>query len=974
MDKNFIRIDDLVRQHLEGAEENERGGAWLKMRDLLDKEMPQEKKRIGIIYWRRLFGVVAAASLIGTLAVGGYEFSTAYKNLQNAEAVLPMKSAASTESGQIAVDMPVSEPENEPATSGNISVRANTHAARTTGLANATSNNTTPNNKTVNNATNNNQNSTAYNNANTTTTEAEVNSNVTKTGSVAVTGKTDNGGNGNNTDIATTTPATTSSKVVPDKPVGDDNRAKKHNNTNPAANKTTGTNNLTNKENSVATGKTVAANTTAHQNGAVAKAGTAKHSTSGTGAKDSGHTGNGVIANNASNAIAKNEEAASVPNSNNHEHQTIGALNSSAPKTAAATPTTTSAEKHDFVKGKDVASLSSVAETKTSGTKTNGGANNYSGHVKTTATRKQGTHSDNATATKDGVGNSHAANKATNKLNPSASTAAGKTNHPSSSADKAVTAAASNSLATTSATEGKTNGTSEKASSGKSTISNSHLSGNVHAKRIHKETPKPVVSTSAPAKSGTAANTSAASEEDESDVEETIVTKTTAATTNNASSKTDGTASKNTASKTTATTAQHKSNNSHEAGNAKATNNGKPATSKQTVNALALNIGGNGDNDKQDDKKTITKMVVREREVKNSDNEVMTAVDTLSMETMNRGLATEENENEEPSTVPTTPASKATATTSINEPATSENKPESGEVKAKRKRHHGNNASATLAEENGFAANEAVPAAAAAAPATEEATSSSAPAEAATKAKTKSKHSGASLMNRMSAMFNDVKNQARGARPVAGITAGVNSNFFGPSKMMGFQFGMTGSMEFSEQWSLMAELKYFHRVNNNTINDDYYTYTQMGGQYQKQLVQTSYDFAAVHNIEMPMTIRYAKGNFNFFTGPNLLYSFSINTARATLPDMNAPTMVNAMGTDNAPKYNDADFGSRFGLGYIFGFSYQVAPNTSLDLRNVQTVWDNASTAGAKSVSSMLYRTPSVQLSIMYRLGGKKNEE
>jgi hypothetical protein len=193
--------------------------------------------------------------------------------------------------------------------------------------------------------------------------------------------------------------------------------------------------------------------------------------------------------------------------------------------------------------------------------------------------------------------------------------------------------------------------------------------------------------------------------------------------------------------------------------------------------------------------------------------------------------------------------------------------------------------------------------------------------------------------------------------------------------MRGFQFGMTGNLEFNESWNMMAELKYFHRVNNNTIDDNYYSYTQVGNQFRRSMVQNTYDFAAMHTIEMPVTIRYAKGNFNFYTGGNFLYSFSINTAPATYADPNAvTTFVNAPGADNAPKYNQNDFHSRFGLGYIFGFSYQVAPNTTFDIRNVQTVWDNAATTGAKSISAQLYKTPSVQLSIMYRLGGNRNKE
>ena len=77
MDKNFINIDDLVRQRLGGGEEPERAGAWLQMRDLLDQEMP--RSRGGIIFWRRLFGAIAVLILLSSISIGGYMY-TANRN------------------------------------------------------------------------------------------------------------------------------------------------------------------------------------------------------------------------------------------------------------------------------------------------------------------------------------------------------------------------------------------------------------------------------------------------------------------------------------------------------------------------------------------------------------------------------------------------------------------------------------------------------------------------------------------------------------------------------------------------------------------------------------------------------------------------------------------------------------------------------------------------------------------------------
>ena len=60
MDKKMISVDDLVRQRLSGGEERERAGAWLQMRELLDKEMPQSPG--GMLYWRRALSAAALAA------------------------------------------------------------------------------------------------------------------------------------------------------------------------------------------------------------------------------------------------------------------------------------------------------------------------------------------------------------------------------------------------------------------------------------------------------------------------------------------------------------------------------------------------------------------------------------------------------------------------------------------------------------------------------------------------------------------------------------------------------------------------------------------------------------------------------------------------------------------------------------------------------------------------------------------------
>lgn len=70
MDKNMINIDDLVRQRMADAEEQERSGAWMRMKDVLDQQMPAN---IPAKSNRRLFGYLAAAALLVAISVGGYQ-------------------------------------------------------------------------------------------------------------------------------------------------------------------------------------------------------------------------------------------------------------------------------------------------------------------------------------------------------------------------------------------------------------------------------------------------------------------------------------------------------------------------------------------------------------------------------------------------------------------------------------------------------------------------------------------------------------------------------------------------------------------------------------------------------------------------------------------------------------------------------------------------------------------------------------
>ena len=72
MDKNMINIDEFVKQRLEGVEENERAGAWLNMRDLLDEKMPLSPVK-GVFNWRKYLTATGGLLLLTLFSFGGYE-------------------------------------------------------------------------------------------------------------------------------------------------------------------------------------------------------------------------------------------------------------------------------------------------------------------------------------------------------------------------------------------------------------------------------------------------------------------------------------------------------------------------------------------------------------------------------------------------------------------------------------------------------------------------------------------------------------------------------------------------------------------------------------------------------------------------------------------------------------------------------------------------------------------------------------
>ncbi len=241
------------------------------------------------------------------------------------------------------------------------------------------------------------------------------------------------------------------------------------------------------------------------------------------------------------------------------------------------------------------------------------------------------------------------------------------------------------------------------------------------------------------------------------------------------------------------------------------------------------------------------------------------------------------------------------------------------------------------------------------------------------------KKKGLYFLQSLSAAFNDVKYKFGNAKFSAGLTAGINGTFFGPSSCKGFHFGATANFELDEKWNFLAELKYIHRVNStyfmHVTYDNYIPDPQNGG-YTKDPTEVDYTFSTLHSFEMPLSLRYNAGKLDFFGGANFLYTLGVNVTGSPIRVQGAQVShVSAVGPNNTPSIQVSDFDrGRFGVGYLFGVDYRIAPNMMLDFRNVQTVWDNSQGSSSKVVSNNLFKSPSLQFSLFYTFGQKNDDK
>ena len=235
--------------------------------------------------------------------------------------------------------------------------------------------------------------------------------------------------------------------------------------------------------------------------------------------------------------------------------------------------------------------------------------------------------------------------------------------------------------------------------------------------------------------------------------------------------------------------------------------------------------------------------------------------------------------------------------------------------------------------------------------------------------------------HRFEEMVRNAKFKMKSVKFYPGIVAGVNSSI-AAQNVSGFQLGLVGDVAISNKWSVLTELRYVQRFNNKIdFSEHYFTnldssYNSNGGKvYTFDSVGNSYNFSTLGAFELPIALRYNVKRFNIFGGANLAYHLKTKVTQVDLPNQITKEGATGFSPDytkmaGAPSVRVSDFTNRFTVGYLLGVSYNWSPSMRLDMRMTQSVWDNASTNGQKTISKELYRLPNVQLNVSYRFKQK----
>lgn len=251
---------------------------------------------------------------------------------------------------------------------------------------------------------------------------------------------------------------------------------------------------------------------------------------------------------------------------------------------------------------------------------------------------------------------------------------------------------------------------------------------------------------------------------------------------------------------------------------------------------------------------------------------------------------------------------------------------------------------------------------------------------------TAQKHTRTSLLQQLNLpeAIANAKSDMRHAQFYWGFNGGLNYTYSSSINFKGIQFGPTGELVFNKHWSLFGAINYFNRSGSKkTVNDNYAAEKTtvmadsiLGSNYyftvQSDSTNRYFNFSTVHSFEMPLAVRYAFKKLYVLGGINLAYYLRVNVEEVNKSYNNVNPHVLVVNTSKPilnttqPMLNSADFGARFGVGYLFGLGYQINPSWQADVRMSSLFWDNAKGTGAQTLSNAFYRLPSVQISLGYQ--------
>ncbi len=211
-----------------------------------------------------------------------------------------------------------------------------------------------------------------------------------------------------------------------------------------------------------------------------------------------------------------------------------------------------------------------------------------------------------------------------------------------------------------------------------------------------------------------------------------------------------------------------------------------------------------------------------------------------------------------------------------------------------------------------------------------------------------------------------------------GILGGINGTTNGN---LGVHAGLAGNLSVSDRWSILAEVKYAHRLNfaNKKMQDDYIDnvrFANINGQglYTYDSIEHYYNFGSYASIEVPLMVTYSKDRWIYMLGANFRYNFKINNLQEVEQRY---LLEQSLTSTTEPKFATekqillSDFGSTMNIGPMAGLGYQFTPGLRLDLRVNASLWNNASTYGQKEISKSLHNIPQMQLNITHRFRSAK---